>query len=190
MYENNKFVAPSSYTPDVRHVKRQSRIYSMRPTYMRAEEIFKKNEPRPSPCQYAIEEKLVKSTRYTAINAGGYSQKDGLAINKNPGPGHYKSPSSIADDQFRRIELNKTFYSTQKSFLSKGTSLQYSPRNCSFALPNSGEPFTHTGAIKGWMGPNKRNSELSISFGNVANRAYRRESTQTDNSPANIREVY
>lgn len=77
---------------------------------MRIEDIMKKNEPRPSPSQYNVDEKLVKLTRYSDINAGGCSPKDGLKISKNPGPGHYRTPSTIADESMKKVELNKTFY--------------------------------------------------------------------------------
>jgi hypothetical protein len=52
----------------------------------------------------------VKQTRYTNVNAGGSSPKDGLEINKNPGPGQYHSRPSMADTIDKRLEINKNFY--------------------------------------------------------------------------------
>lgn len=95
---------------------------------------------------------MVKSTRYSKILAGGTQPKDGLIINKNPGPGEYKEGNSIMDIAISKSKnpsssfastLGKSWYSTQ---ISPGAS----PRACAFAKPHSGEPFNEFGFLKSY----------------------------------------
>ena len=61
----------------------------MRPKYMRIEDIMREKDEKPSPHDYNINDRLTRDNRYQSIKAGGTSPKDGLVINKNPGPGYY-----------------------------------------------------------------------------------------------------
>lgn len=110
VYENNINVSPGSYSPSVKFVKKKSGIYSIRPQYELAELIYIQNEKRPTPSHYKIDEKHVKPARFSKIHAGGYGLKDGLIISKNPGPGHYRTTSSIVEDSFKKGEMSKSFH--------------------------------------------------------------------------------
>jgi hypothetical protein len=107
-----------------------------------------------------VKDNLVKSTRYNKVHAGGYSPRDYLTINKNPGPGDYENPTSIADiTQKRSGRLSSNFASkTGSSWLSKSqfNSGLVSPRDCAFSTPNSGEPFSHFGSFKGYSRPTEK----------------------------------
>ena len=53
--------------------------------------------PCPAPNTYKIEENLVTQTRFNNILAGGHAPKDGLQVDKNPGPGEYEFPNTISE---------------------------------------------------------------------------------------------
>ncbi len=94
---NFENVSPVAYSPDPTKVKRSALAYSCSYRYPRDDEMKMVKHPAPGPQRYAIKDELVKNTRFSKIHCGGFSPKDGLIISKNPGPGHYQNPPSLAD---------------------------------------------------------------------------------------------
>lgn len=80
-------LSPANYNPRFEKVRRFTGAYTCRPKYKRFDELVHERKPGPGPQVYSIEEKLVKQTRFTNPLVGGHGLKNGLIIDKNPGPG-------------------------------------------------------------------------------------------------------
>lgn len=95
---------------------------------------------------------MVRSTRYSKILAGGTHLKDGLVINKNPGPGQYREGNSIMDVATSKAKTQSSSFASTlgKSWYSTQLSPNGSPRACAFAKPHSGEPFNEFGFLKSY----------------------------------------
>jgi len=73
-----------------------------------------------------------------------------LIVDKNPGPGQYELPNTLADESKKKakysiaskVNLNNT------SMMSQSMSVISSPRECAFSVPLMGDPFTPIGFIK------------------------------------------
>jgi len=77
--------------------KRSSNAFSCRVKLPLIEEVSHLKQPHVSPERYNVKDELLKATRYSKILVGGTMPKDGMIINKNPGPGQYKEGNSIED---------------------------------------------------------------------------------------------
>ena len=95
-FSNNFYmVSPSAYKVDTKHTLKASNKYTMRPKYLRLEDIVFQKEIRPAGANYSVNDELVKSTRHVDVNAGGSSPKVGLKIAPYPGPGQYEASPSM-----------------------------------------------------------------------------------------------
>lgn len=114
-------VGPLSYEQEVQPVKKRTAAYSLSGRFPHISEVYKAKEKRPGPADHEVNDQLVKSTRFAKPHAGGYSPRYYLNLNKNPGPGDYENPNSIADLTNKRSgRLSSNFASkTGSSWYSK-----------------------------------------------------------------------
>jgi hypothetical protein len=73
-----------------------------------------------SPDRYHVKDELTKPSRYSVINAGGSSPKDGFTYDKNPSPGEYKQTNNISDISMSKAKTQSSFFASAigKSFYS------------------------------------------------------------------------
>ena len=88
-------VGPTSYSPAMNNVKKESPEYSCRVKLPSIKDFLNRQKANVSPTDYHVKDELVKSTRYSKILAGGSAPKDGMIINNNPGPGDYKEGNTL-----------------------------------------------------------------------------------------------
>lgn len=101
-------LSPTNYNPRPEKVKKFTGAFTCRGRFKRAEEYAIEKRSGPGPQVYSIDEKLTKPTRYTDLLAGGHAPKDGLIIDKYPGPGTYDNPDNIAEKVVRHIKNSKS----------------------------------------------------------------------------------
>lgn len=142
-------ISPANYNPSVEKVKRFTGAFTCRPRFKRPEDHHIEKRSGPGPQVYTVEDKLVKQTRFVNVLAGGHAKKDSLVIDKNPGPGEYVLPNTLADVSLMKAKYSKpSLMSKQHSVLSQSVSVISSPRECAFSVPLMGDPFTPIGFIK------------------------------------------
>lgn len=112
-------LSPLNYNPKPENVKRFTGAFTLKGRFKRAEEHHIEKRPGPGPQVYTIDDSLVKQTRYNNILCGGHAPKDGLIIDKNPGPGSYDLPNNIAEKSLKKSKYSKSsLLNKQNSFLS------------------------------------------------------------------------
>jgi len=129
-------------------VKRFSGAFTFRPQYKADYELQIEKKPGPGPQVYTLEEKLVKPTRYSNPLAGGHDKKNGLKVDKNPGPGQYEVPNTLADESKKKAKYSTASKLNNTSMMSQSMSVISSPRECAFSVALMGEPFNPVGFIK------------------------------------------
>lgn len=142
-------ISPCNYNPKPEKVKRFAGAFTLKGRFKRAEEHQLEKRSGPGPQVYTIEDNIVKQTRYNNVLVGGHAPKDSLMIDKNPGPGTYDPPNTIANISIKKSKYSKTsLLNKTGSFLSQSTSMISSPRECAFSVPLMGDPFNPVGFIK------------------------------------------
>lgn len=102
-------LSPANYNPKVDPTKKFYGAFTLKSRFKLAEEHQIEKRSGPGPQVYTIEDKLVKQTRYNHLLAGGHAPKDGLIIDKNPGPGSYDmEETTIALKSLKKAKYAKS----------------------------------------------------------------------------------
>eukprot|EP00347_Sterkiella_histriomuscorum_P020022 403339398 len=178
-------VSPLTYSPDKSKVNKQPQAFSMSGRFPHISEIYRAKEKRPSPHDYKVQDKLVKTTRYSSLHAGGYSPKDYYKADRNPGPGQYENnPTSLGEITKKRSKiLSSNFASktgTQWFSFQQAQTAAVSPRECAFSTPNSGEPFNHFGSFRGFKRPTEKDLQVIWNTNNRTLRSKRHTLNQLE----------
>jgi hypothetical protein len=101
-------ISPQNYNPQVEKVKKFTGAFTIKGRFKRPEDHHIEKRGGPGPQVYTLEENLVKPTRFNNLLAGGHAPKDSLQIDKNPGPGEYELPYTIAENSLKRSRYVRT----------------------------------------------------------------------------------
>lgn len=100
-------ISPCNYNPKPEKVKRFNGAFTLKGRFKRAEEHEVEKRSGPGPQVYTIADEVVKQTRFNNVLAGGHAPKDSLIIDKNPGPGSYDLPNSLADNSKKKSRYSR-----------------------------------------------------------------------------------
>ena len=101
-------LSPANYNPRPEKIKKFLGAFTLRPRYKQAEEHAIEKRSGPGPQVYTINDNLVKDTRFNHLLVGGHAPKDGLIIDKNPGPGSYDLPNNIAEVSLKKSKFSRS----------------------------------------------------------------------------------
>ncbi|CAI2374448.1 unnamed protein product [Moneuplotes crassus] len=118
---------------DILTLKKSAPKYSLK---RREKSYFDKKSPNPPPTQYTLNEKAVKCTKFMNVSFGKDIKSILKDIPQTPGPADYET--------VKRRE-SKSIVKSRKSHVMQ---LRPTSRECSLAVPLSGEPFSPLGALK------------------------------------------
>lgn len=104
----------------------------------------------PGPGEYAVDDSSTKQTRFNRISLGYDVKQTAKAIKQTPGPQSYNTEAQVPTlQEFKNIMRRNRLMSAQSQKQKSQHSIaSISPRQCSMAVPMSGDPFTPTGSLK------------------------------------------